>query len=202
MSSIKNLLMLSARQRKLCKRLKTDRERLFRMAFAWSHNADVADEVVQETTIKALKSVDKIKDIDAIDGWLFRVLSNCFIDWCRKQKNEVDIDDVILFESSTPESVHCQNEMLASVRAAISMLPFKHRQVITLIDIESFTYAEVADILDVPPGTVMSRLSRARRSLKKILNEQKNDSATKTGNNVTSGVVSKTGKRVRLEVIR
>jgi len=198
LSSIKNLLLLSSRQRFLCKRLKTDRERLFRMAYAWSHNADVADEVVQETTIKALNSVDKIKNIDAIDGWLFRVLSNCFIDWCRKQKDAVDIDDAILFENNTPESVHSQNEMLASVRTAISALPFKHRQVITLIDIESFSYAEVANILDVPPGTVMSRLSRARQSLKKILDESRNE----TGINVGKRGDTRTGKIVRLEVIR
>ena len=84
LNSIKNLLLLSARQRKLCKRLETGRGRLFRMAYAWSYNADVADEIVQEAMIKALDSVDKVKNVDAIDGWLFRILSNCFIDFCRK----------------------------------------------------------------------------------------------------------------------
>jgi RNA polymerase sigma-70 factor (ECF subfamily) len=171
LNSIKNLLMLSARQRKLCKRLESDRGRLFRMAYAWSQNQDVADEVVQQTMIKAMHGIDKVRNIDAIDSWLFRMLSNCFIDLCRRRREEVDVDDVVLFEQDTPETIHLQNEMLISVRSAIACLPVKHRQVITLIDIESFSYAEVACILDIPQGTVMSRLNRARQSLKKILSE-------------------------------
>jgi RNA polymerase sigma-70 factor (ECF subfamily) len=141
------------------------------MAFAWSHNADVADEVVQLTMIKAMNNVDKVKDIDALDGWLFRVLSNCFIDLCRKQRDEVDIDDVTLFDHETPESLHSKDEMLNAVKVAIAKLPFKHRQVVTLVDIENFTYAEVAEIIDAPLGTIMSRLNRARQSLRHVLNE-------------------------------
>jgi RNA polymerase sigma-70 factor (ECF subfamily) len=172
--------MLSAKQRKLCKRLEAGRGRLFRMAYAWSHNTDVTDEVVQETMIKAMKNVDKVKNIDSLDGWLFRVLSNCFIDLCRKQRDAIDIDDVVLIDRETPETIHSQNEMLASVRSAIATLPFKHRQIITLIDIENFSYAEVASILDIPPGTVMSRLNRARQSLRTLLNEQKKDNEVTT----------------------
>ncbi len=173
MSSIKNLLVLSTKQRKLCKRLKGSREQLFRMAYAWSHRVDIADEIVQEAVIKAINSVDKVKDIETLDSWLFRILSNCFIDFYRKQRNEINIDNVLLVENNTPEIVHGQNEMLAHVRLAISQLPFKHCQVITLVDLEEFSYAEVASILDIPQGTVMSRLNRARQSLKKILNESK-----------------------------
>ena len=180
MSSFKNWLMLSAKQRKLCKRLDAGRSRLFRMAYAWSHDADIADEVVQRTMIKAMNHVDKIKDIDALDGWLFRVLSNCFIDICRQQREAIDIDDIILLDSNTPESIHSQNEMLTSVRSAIATLPFKHRQIITLVDIENFSYAEVANIIDIPQGTVMSRLNRARKSLRTLLNEQKKDNKVTT----------------------
>jgi len=163
--------MLSAKQRKLCKRLEAGRGRLFRMAYAWSHNPDVADEVVQEAMIKAFNSVDRVKNIDALDGWLFRILSNCFIDFCRKQREGVAIEETMLIDRETPETVHRQNEMLAAVRTAIVSLPFKHRQVLTLVDIENFTYAEVAEIIDVPLGTIMSRLNRARVSLKQILDE-------------------------------
>ena len=176
MSLIKNLLLLSARQRKLCKRLECDRSRLFRMAYSWTHNADVAEDVVQETMIKAINNVDKVKNVDALDGWLFRVMSNCFIDVCRKQRDEIDIDEVDLFDKDTPESLHSQNEMLTSVRTAIACLPTKHRQVVTLVDIEDFSYAEVSEILDVPLGTIMSRLNRARQALKETLNELKNES--------------------------
>ena len=179
MNSIKKFLMLSSRQRKLCKRLEAERGRLYRMAYAWSHNSDVADDVVQEAMIKALNSVDKIKNIEALDGWLFRILSNCFIDFCRRQRDEVDLNDTILVAQDTPETVHRQNEMLAAVRSAITKLPFKHRQVLTLIDIENFSYAEVAEIIDVPLGTIMSRLNRARQSLKQILNEQTVENSNK-----------------------
>ena len=180
LSSIKNLLVLSAKQRKLCKRLKGSRDQLFRMAYAWSHRADIADEIVQEAMIKALNSVDKLKNIDTLDSWMFRILSNCFIDFYRKQRKEIDIDDVLLVEHNCPEIVHGQDEMLALVRSAIASLPFKHRQVITLVDLEEFSYAEVANILDIPQGTVMSRLNRARQTLKKILNESKTNNQNRT----------------------
>ncbi|MDX2504365.1 MAG: RNA polymerase sigma factor [Gammaproteobacteria bacterium] len=171
MNSIKQLLMLSAKQRSLCKRLEAGRSRLYRMAYAWSHNSAVAEDVVQEAMIKALNRVDKVKNIEALDGWLFRILSNCFIDYCRKQRDEVKIDNAKMVEQKTPETVFSQNEMLAEVRSAIAILPFKHRQVLTLIDIENFSYAEVAEIVDAPLGTIMSRLNRARQSLKQTLNE-------------------------------
>lgn len=83
LNSIKQLLMLSAKQRSLCKRLEAGRSRLYRKAYAWSHNSAVAEDVVQEAMIKALNRVDKVKNIEALDGWLFRILSNCFIDYCR-----------------------------------------------------------------------------------------------------------------------
>jgi RNA polymerase sigma-70 factor (ECF subfamily) len=173
MISIKRFLMLSSKQRELCRRLESGRSRLFRMAFAWSHSADIAEDVVQETMIKALNNVDKIKNDVAMDSWLFRILSNCYIDYCRKQREQVDIESTTLVDLETPESVMHLNEMLATVRTAIANLPFKHRQVITLIDIENFSYAEVADIVEVPQGTIMSRLNRARQALKQDLNEQK-----------------------------
>ena len=180
MKSIKHFLMLSAKQHKLCKRLEAGRNRLYRMAYAWSHNPAVAEDVVQETMIKALNSVDKVKNIEALDGWLFRILSNCFIDYCRKQHEEIIIDDAKMVEQKTPEVVHSQNEMLAEVRSAIENLPFKHRQVLTLIDIENFSYSEVAEIVDVPLGTIMSRLNRARQSLKQSLNESSTELNNKT----------------------
>lgn len=180
MNSFKSLLFLTARQRKLCKHLQSGRGRLYRMAYAWTHNEDVADEIVQETMIKAVQKIDCLKNMEALDGWLFRVMSNCFIDICRKQRDYIDIDDVVLFSEETPESLHSQDDMLASVRSAITRLPVKHRQVITLIDIENFTYAEVAEILGTPMGTIMSRLNRARQALKLILDESSTDDNNNT----------------------
>lgn len=163
--------MLTAKQRQLCKRLQSGRGRLYRMAYAWTHNGDVADEVVQQTMIKAVQKIDQLENTKALDSWIFRVMANCFIDICRKHREHVDIDDVMLFDEETPETVHSHSEMLMLVRSAIARLPLKHRQVLTLIDIESFSYAEVSDILGVPMGTIMSRLNRARHALKQILEE-------------------------------
>jgi len=65
-----------------------------------------------------------------------------------------------------PESVLLQNDVFASVRHTMASMPVKYRQVITLIDIENFSYADVAQILDVPPGSVMHHISHARKSLR------------------------------------
>lgn len=180
MSSIKNYLIFSAKQRRLCERLEAARGRLLRMAYAWSNNPEVADEVVQKTmatvqktVINAINNVDKLHDAGALDSWLFRILSNCFIDMHAKQREKIGAEKELLFEPDIPETVHNKNEMLASIRYAMARLPFRHRQVITLVDIESFSYAEVADILDVPMGTIMSRLNRARQLLKQTLDESK-----------------------------
>lgn len=169
MSKPKSMLFMSLAQRNLVKHLESNRGRLYRMAYAWTHDADTAEDVVQEATIKALKSVDSLREIKALDGWLFRILHNCFYDHCRKQRDSVDIDDIVLEDSETPEHVSGQDEMLRSVRQAIGELPVKYREVVTLVDIESFAYAEVAEILDVPIGTVMSRLNRARGKLREML---------------------------------
>ncbi len=162
-------LLLSPRQRMLVNRLESERKRLFRMVYAWSHDPDVADDVVQEAMIKAIDKVDSLKDIKALDGWVFRILHNCFYDHLRKQREQVDIDDVVLVDDETPEQLNDRDEMLTGVRQAISQLPVKYREVVTLVDIESFSYAEVAEIIGVPIGTVMSRLNRARQKLKTAL---------------------------------
>lgn len=173
MDSIKSLLTLSAKQRQLSKQLEAIRGRLHRMAYAWSHNTDVADEIVQKTITHALDNVDDIKSVDAMDIWLFRSLSNCFADFCRQCPEAANIDKALARKKNTPDTVHGQNEMLASIRYAIARLPLKYRQIITFVDIEGFSYAKVADILDVPMGTIMSRLNRARQSLEKRLAEPK-----------------------------
>ena len=179
-NSFRSLLFLTSKQRKVCKTLQANRGRLYRMAYAWTHNGDVADEVVQETMIKAIQKIDQLENINALNSWLFRVMSNCFIDICRKREEHIDIEDIVLFDEETPESIHSRSEMLASVRAAIARLPLKHRQVLTLIDLESFTYAEVSEILMVPIGTIMSRLNRARQSLKQMLDKEHKNQDSKS----------------------
>ena len=145
------------------------RPALYRIAYAWCHDAALADDLVQETLTKALQKSSQLRDPKARDAWLFSILANCYRDHFRKLREMDDIDDLEISIETTPETESNRNEIIDKVRAAIARLPQGQRQVVTLVDIEGFSYVEVAQILDVPIGTVMSRLCRARAAMKNIL---------------------------------
>jgi len=149
--------------------LKEARSRLYRVAYAWCHHAALADDLVQETLAKALKHSTQLRDPKARDAWLFTILANCYRDHFRKQREMDDIDELEISDESTPESNTSQAQVVGKVREAISKLPSGQRQVVTLVDLEGFSYVEVAQILEVPIGTVMSRLCRARNTMKSLL---------------------------------
>lgn len=115
---------------------------------------------------------------------------NTWHDHLRARKETVEFDEADFSEEHTPETVNSRYETVQRVRQSMAKLPLGQREVLTLVDLERFSYAEVAQILDIPAGTVMSRLSRARRQLKELLliAEQDvagRDSATK-GNTVVT----------------
>ena len=128
-----------------------------------------ADDLVQETLEKALKKSSQLREPAAMETWLFSILTNCWRDHFRRTKDTVDIDDIPFEHEVTPEHEHQQHQVVTQVRAAIDTLPLGQRQVLTLVDLEGCSYIEVANILGVPVGTVMSRLCRARRALKASL---------------------------------
>lgn len=145
------------------------RPRLYRLAYSWCHNATLADDLAQETLIKALARSDQLRDAQALESWLFSILNNCWRDHLRARRDYADVDDLdaaIVDESPSPEQRYASRQTVQRVREAIAALPLGQRQVITLVDIEECSYAAVAAILDVPLGTVMSRLARARQALK------------------------------------
>jgi RNA polymerase sigma-70 factor (ECF subfamily) len=146
-----------------------NRERLYRMAFAWTHSPHLADDLVQQTILKALNNQRQLKNLAAGEAWLFRILSNCLKDHYRAKRETVSPDDVVLFDDRTPEQAAEEQLLVETVRQAVQSLPLAQRQVITLVDLEGFTYASVAEILDIPVGTVMSRLCRGRRALRELL---------------------------------
>lgn len=150
-------------------RLERSRPRLYRTAYAWCHDAALADDLVQETLLKALKNGQQMRDEARLDGWLFRILANCWRDHFRHARDAEDIDEIICAGGDTPEALHAQTELVARVRAAVAKLPLGQRQVLTLVDLEGFSYAECAEILAIPAGTVMSRVCRARQALKRDL---------------------------------
>ena len=145
------------------------RARLYRVAYAWCRNPALADDLVQETLTKALKNSAQLRDPKARDAWLFTILANCYRDYFRRLRDMDDIDDVEISHESTPESESSSSQIVRLVRAAITQLSEGQRQVVTLVDLEGFSYGEVARILDVPIGTVMSRLCRARSAMKALL---------------------------------
>lgn len=161
-------------QSNIKQRIADNRPRLYRMAFAWGHNDDLANEIVQETMTKALSKLHQLKDIQALDAWLFGILTNCWRDHFRRLKETVDVDEIVLEHHNTPESITQRQDIVDQVRMAITKLPQGQRQVLTMVDLEGFSYAEVAAILSIPVGTVMSRLSRARKQLADHILQQKN----------------------------
>jgi RNA polymerase sigma-70 factor (ECF subfamily) len=164
--------MFGLSQRRAFRRLVANsRDRLYRMAYAWTHNPTLADDLVQQALCKALKNQKQLKDPAAAEAWLFRILSNCLKDYHRAKREVLSDDELVVVEEKTPETETEELQLVRKVRKAVQQLPLAQRQVITLVDLEGFTYASVAEILEIPVGTVMSRLCRGRRALKEILTD-------------------------------
>jgi len=162
-------LLKLLRSRKLESLLAQRRDRLHRLANSWCHDVMLADDLVQDTLAKALKNHHQLKDNEKIDGWMFRILHNTWMDHLRRYKPTTDLDDIDPFDDATPESNLSDEQLANRVQLAVFKLPIPQRQVITLVDLEGSSYAEVSEILELPIGTVMSRLNRARNTLKKRL---------------------------------
>lgn len=145
---------------------------LYRIAYAWCHDPALADDLVQETLSKAWMRRAQLREDGALKAWMVAIMHHCWLDHLRRSRDFDDIDeweDTLESAEQTPEACCNRKQVIACVRAAVARLPRGQRQVLTLIDLEEFGYAEVAGILDIPVGTVMSRLSRARASLKTML---------------------------------
>jgi len=143
--------------------------RLCRLAFSWCHDGALAEDLAQETLLKSLARVEQLRDEQALESWLFSILNNVWRDHLRTRREFVDIetlDELVLPDEEGPEQRFSRRQTVRRVRRAIAALPLGQRQVVTLVDIEECSYAEVARALDVPVGTVMSRLSRARQALR------------------------------------
>lgn len=137
-----------------------------------------ADDLAQEALAKALRKSGQLRDPAALNTWLFSILSNCWRDHLRRHRETEDIDNVVLLHEETPEREHDDRQIVDKVRSAIARLPEGQRQVVTLVDLEGFTYMEVARILEIPIGTVMSRLCRAHSALRsRLLREFDRDPA-------------------------
>ncbi len=158
---------------------------LYSAALRMTRNPADAEDVVQETYLKAYRAYDSFQEGTNLKAWLYRILTNTYINRYRKKQrrpNEVDlgeVEDLYLYKrigsgEAGSASRSAEIEVLDSfvdkdVRDAIDSLPEHFRMPVLLADVEGFSYKEIAEILDVPIGTVMSRLHRGRKSLQKTL---------------------------------
>jgi RNA polymerase sigma-70 factor (ECF subfamily) len=147
--------------------------RLFGYGLSLSRDREVALELVQDCAVKAL-AASEVPDCEpAYRAWLFRILRNTFIDRVRRNGEAhvvLDHDN----EISLDETWNCEESLVnrVTVRMGLDKLTPAHREIIALIDIAGFSYEEAADMLQVPAGTVMSRLSRARQGLLAIISDE------------------------------
>jgi len=156
---------------------------LYNTAYRMTRSAEDAEDLVQETYFKAYKYYDKFEEGTNLKAWLFKILKNTFINNYRKKKLEprsVDFADIedsferivrrdVSGEPGDPESEFFTGVLDDDVRKALESLPYDYRMVVILADLEDFSYKEIAEILDCPVGTVMSRLYRGRKLLEKVL---------------------------------
>jgi len=144
---------------------------LYQLAYSWCHEPALADDLVQEAMVKALRNTRQLQDINAVKPWLTRILSNCWYDHLRSRRDITDIDSLPYEALPRTADTNERQDIVDRVRQMIEKLPVGQRQVITLVDLAGFSYAEIAEILDIPIGTVMSRICRARKALKVSLAE-------------------------------
>ncbi|PWB76694.1 MAG: RNA polymerase subunit sigma-24, partial [Holophagae bacterium] len=159
------------------------RDQLFKSALRMTRSVEDAEDLLQETYLKAFKYYQRFAEGTNFKAWLFKIMKNTFINSYRKKKLQppkVDFDEVqeglekTLLDAAQdafvdPESGLLFTEMDHEVRKTLVSLPHDYKMVVLLADLEGFSYKEIADILEVPVGTVMSRLYRGRRMLERTL---------------------------------
>lgn len=143
--------------------------KLRRFGHALTGSADTADDLVQDALEKAIRKEAQFEPGTRLDSWMFRIMQTLWIDDSRKRKVRRDHAAGLaqLWPTSGEDGRVSFPARIAitEVRDAMTRLPEDCRAVLALVTIEGFSYLEAADALDIPPGTVMSRLARARRLL-------------------------------------
>jgi RNA polymerase sigma-70 factor, ECF subfamily len=151
---------------------------LFGYAMVLARNRPEAEDLVQETCLRALRAMERLRADSNVKSWLFTILRNIWLNQLRQRRTTPQMIDLDSDGNGANELADTSNDPLAiyvselerdKVRAAISQLPIEFREVIILREYEELSYQEIAAVLDCPPGTVMSRLARARTKLRELL---------------------------------
>ncbi len=158
---------------------------LYAAAMRMTRNPADAEDLVQETYLKAYRSWHSFQQGTNLKAWLYRILTNTFINAYRSKKRRPEqteieeVEDLYLYRrlgglEAARTGRSAEDELMdlfteAEVKDAIEELPENFRMAVLLADVEGFSYKEIAEILDIPIGTVMSRLHRGRKALQKTL---------------------------------
>ncbi len=158
---------------------------LYPAALRMTRNPSDAEDLVQEAYLRAYRGFSGFREGTNLKAWMYRILTNTFINSYRKRQREPvtvqddDIEDWFLYDKlgSAGAEASAESEVLErmpdeDIRGALEALPEGFRMAVWLADVEGFSYKEIAEILDIPIGTVMSRLHRGRRALEKALWER------------------------------
>lgn len=138
-------------------------------------DAGVAQDLLQDTWLAAIKGLERLENPAAFPGWIYRIATNKCTDWVRRRQRERRVTTASEQESTSPPVPLPISEEVAHVAEAFAALPVEQRALLTLHYIEGFTTAEVGRILSIPAGTVKTRLYRARQTLRKSMEEQNHD---------------------------
>jgi RNA polymerase sigma-70 factor, ECF subfamily len=148
-------------------------DQLYNFARWLTRNTEEAEDLVQETYVKALKGFSSFQLGTNFRAWMYRILRNTFLTSRTGLRVTMTVpldpeqdEPELAAENETPETILIKRSDSQLVVSAIDDLPVHHREVLLLCDVEEMSYQEIADTLSIPVGTVMSRLSRARRTLR------------------------------------
>jgi RNA polymerase sigma-70 factor, ECF subfamily len=151
---------------------------LYGYAMVLSRNRTEAEDLVQETCLRALRAIGRLRADSNVKSWLFTILRNIWLNQLRQRRTAPDLVELDADKNRANEPADAAQDPLTGyvntvereqVRAAIEQLPLEFREIILLREYEELSYQEIAVLLDCPPGTVMSRLARARSKLRELL---------------------------------
>lgn len=159
-------------------------ESLFRVAYRLTGNSDDAKDLLQESLVEAFEAFGRYQQGGRFDRWVMRIMTNTFIDNRRKKAvrpQTISLSDLTRFDDSDhaeydlpdrgipPEEALLASEFRTLLDKALSRIPDEYRVSMVLCDMEGFSYAEAARVMDCPEGTVRSRLHRARTAVRRML---------------------------------
>ncbi len=173
-------------------------KKVFAVAFGMLKDREEARDVAQEAFVKVFKYLDHFKGDSSFYTWLYRITVNICIDVMRRKggraSEHVEFDETIATDTAeanigalgsrlgtNPQKAALRQEMSEKIQAAVAEVPEKHREIWLLREVEGMSYEDISRTLDIPKGTVMSRLFHARLKLQKLLNDYVQSDEAKSG---------------------